>query len=157
MDDMKPRVDNIRVVKILPIILTPSPSTLLGKITILENAKGVAGNGQKVADAAKAIADMLKSLLKKGSIGAKDLSLLEDYAGYGGAIAAAALGVIDLAQGIKGEVTPQECENSLAKLGFVYGVGLLGDALGGPVVGAVVSAAAEKLLDEVDKLNKESY
>jgi hypothetical protein len=83
--------------------------------------------------------------------------LLEDYAGYGGNIAALAQGVLDLVQGITGEVSPQECQNSLMKLGFVYGVGFLGDAFGGPVLGAVLSTAAETFLDEADKLDKESY
>ena len=72
-------------------------------------------------------------------------------------IAVLAQGTLDLLQGIKGEITAQECENSLLKLGLVYGVGYLGDALGGPVAGLMLSFAGGKLLDEVDKLNKESY
>jgi hypothetical protein len=53
----------------------------------------------------------------------------------------------------EGEVTPQQCGVSLAKLGFVWGVGLLGDALGGPIGGFVLSNAAEKLLNQMDEIN----
>ncbi len=148
--------DNLRSLpNIIP--LTPSPSSLLGKLTILEKSKEIAASGEKVSDEARTIADILKSLLEKGSLDAKYLQTLEDYAGYGGTIAAIAQGILDLAQGVSGEVTPQQCENSLLKLGFVYGVGFLGDALGGPLAGLVLSVAAEKLLDAVEKLNAESY
>ena len=157
IDNGKRSLDHLSVANIIPTISIPSPNSLLGQLSILEKAKGVAEKGEKVADKAKAIADILKSLLAKGSLGTKDLSLLEDYAGYGGTIAAAAQGVLDVWQGMNGEVTPEECKNSLLKLGFVYGVGFLGDALGGPVAGLVVSTAAEKLLGEMDKLAKESY
>jgi hypothetical protein len=157
INDWKQHLDHLGVANIIPIIVIPSPSTLQGKISILERSKEVAENGQKVADEAKAIADIFKTLLAKGTLEVKDLNMLEDYAGYGGAIAAAAQGVLDLWQGIKGEVTPQECENSLLKLGFVYGVGVLGDGLGGPVLGVALSSIAEGFLLEVDKLSLESY
>jgi RHS repeat-associated protein len=157
IDNGKQTLDHLSVANIIPTISIPSPNTLLGQLSILEKSKEVAEKGEKVADAAKAIARILKSLLAKGSLGAKDLSLLEDYAGDVGPIAALAQGALDLAQGLKGDITPQECENSLSKLGFVYGVGFLGDVLGGPVAGLVLSTAAETFLDKVDKLDKESY
>ena len=70
-----------------------------------------------------------------------------------GNIGALAQGVLTIWQGISGEVTAEECATSLAKIGFVWGAGLLGDVVGGPLAGAVLSYAAEKLLEQIDKIN----
>jgi RHS repeat-associated protein len=87
---MKQPLDHLSVANIIPTISIPSPNTLLGQLSILEKSKEVAEKGEKVANAAKAIARILKSLLAKGSIGVKELNLLEEYAGDVGPIAALA-------------------------------------------------------------------
>jgi hypothetical protein len=66
----------------------------------------------------------------RGRLDAECLKSLQEFSNKGGNIGISAIAVLDLAQGIVGEKSPQEVAVSIVKLGFVYGVGFVGEAIG---------------------------
>jgi hypothetical protein len=66
-----------------------------------------------------------------------------------GEIATLATAILDIAQGISGEISGEECVADIAKLGFSTGAGILGTALGGPLLGIVFSEVADAFFDKV--------
>jgi RHS repeat-associated protein len=148
LNDQRPQVDHVRVV-MAPDPTLPAPGSLLDKLTKLERAKKASEKTAKEAEYAETIAHYLKKLLEKGSLEADDLKVLGELAKNAGEIATLATAILDIAQGISGEISGEECVADIAKLGFSTGAGILGTALGGPLLGIVFSEVADAFFDKV--------
>ena len=141
----------------IPIVSLQLNQTLVNRLTSIERAKDNSKDAQSLAEKAKVVTYILKQLMLKGSVDVKYLGLLKEYAGKGGNIALAAEAVLNIWQATNGEITPDECYASLAKLGFVAGIGAFGEILGGPIGGYVLSTGAEKLIGAANNIPNIPY